>query len=174
MSRRRRLLRRTLLFCSIPVVLATAYVLWRRSDTDAPYIAGQETEGITRALDRDPARDECPIRFTDVTDAAGVDFRHFPFRRTSQLPEDMGSGAAWGDYDGDDFPDLFLVNIAAPLGVPDDEMATSRRRPASGRRTAGTGPPGPTTTATATRTSSSPRGGTTSSGRTGATERSPT
>jgi len=125
LSRRRRLLGKTLALCTIPALLVTGIVLWRRSASDAPYVAGEETEGITRVLDREPAEQECPIRFTDVTEGSGVDFRHFPFRRTSQLPEDMGSGAAWGDYDGDDRPDLFLVNIAAPLGVADELMAKS-------------------------------------------------
>lgn len=50
------------------------------------------------------------ISFTDVTEQAGIDFVHSAGERTHQLPEDMGSGAAWGDYDNDGFPDLYLVN----------------------------------------------------------------
>ena len=42
-----------------------------------------------------------PIVFDDVTAASGVEFAHFNAIRNSVLPEDMGSGAAWGDVDGD-------------------------------------------------------------------------
>jgi Flp pilus assembly protein TadD len=105
--------------------LVGAWVIYQRSANDAPYVAGEETEGITRSLDRDLRASSSGFRFTDVTESAGIRFHHFPFRRTHQLPEDMGSGAAWGDYDGDGLPDLFLVNFAAPVGASDDELARS-------------------------------------------------
>ncbi len=60
--------------------------------------------------------DHPAVVFTDVAAAAGIDFVHSTGPRTHQLPEDMGSGAAWGDYDGDGFPDLYLVNQPGPWG----------------------------------------------------------
>jgi enediyne biosynthesis protein E4 len=56
------------------------------------------------------------VSFTDVTQQAGIDFVHSSGDRTHQLPEDMGSGAAWGDYDNDGYPDLYLVNQPGPWG----------------------------------------------------------
>ena len=57
------------------------------------------------------------IIFTDVTRQAGIDFIHSTGGRTHQLPEDMGPGVAWGDYDNDGWPDLYLVNQPGPWGA---------------------------------------------------------
>ncbi|MCC6365288.1 MAG: VCBS repeat-containing protein [Bryobacterales bacterium] len=66
-------------------------------------------------------------RFTDVTQAAGLGgFRQFQGARTSQLPEDMGSGLAWGDFDGDGNDDLFVVSGGGALSLPDSQLAPSR------------------------------------------------
>jgi hypothetical protein len=52
-----------------------------------------------------------PIRFTDVAQAAGVTFRHQSGRSGRfYLPETMGSGCAFLDYNNDGRLDLFLVN----------------------------------------------------------------
>jgi hypothetical protein len=52
-----------------------------------------------------------PVLFTAVTDEAGIDFvHHSGARGRKYLPETMGSGLVWFDYDGDRRPDLFLVN----------------------------------------------------------------
>jgi len=132
LSKRRSLVRKTLILCSLPVVMVATIIAIKQWTRDDRYVAGREEEGITRSLDRRLERPSTGLRFTEVTEQAGIRFEHFPFRRTSQLPEDMGPGVAWGDpgvawgdYDGDGLPDLFLVNFAAPLGVPDEEMAAS-------------------------------------------------
>jgi hypothetical protein len=65
------------------------------------------------------------VAFRDVAEAVGLRFTHFHGRRSTQLPEDMGSGLAWGDYDGDDDPDLFLVNQSGPLTLTLEEVAAS-------------------------------------------------
>lgn len=67
-----------------------------------------------------------PPLFTDVTKAAGLDsFKQFQGARTSQLPEDMGSGVAWGDFDNDGLEDVFVVSGGGPLSSPASQLAPS-------------------------------------------------
>jgi hypothetical protein len=55
------------------------------------------------------------VQLTDITEAAGIRFRHTSGASGRlYLAETMGSGCAFLDYDGDGFQDLFLVN-AGPL-----------------------------------------------------------
>lgn len=65
-------------------------------------------------------------RFSDVTKAAGLaSFRQFQGPRSSQLPEDTGSGVAWGDFDNDGLDDLFVVSGGGGLDLPDSQLAPS-------------------------------------------------
>jgi tetratricopeptide (TPR) repeat protein len=86
------------------------------------------TRAIDRLLDpgkKLPAAAPEPL-FTDVTKSAGLaSFRQFQGARTSQLPEDMGSGVAWGDFDNDGLEDLFVVSGGGPLNAPPSQLAPS-------------------------------------------------
>jgi hypothetical protein len=106
---------------SLVVVIAT--VVWSVSfgrEVEQAVLPGAEVEGLTSVLSRAPHDTQSSIRFRDVAPQAGLNFRHFPARRASLLPEDMGSGVACGDFDGDGFVDLFLVNFAGPA-IPDTQ-----------------------------------------------------
>ncbi|MEQ1945934.1 MAG: CRTAC1 family protein [Bryobacteraceae bacterium] len=51
------------------------------------------------------------VKFTDITTPAGIKFVHNSGRAGKKyLPETLGGGAAFFDYDSDGWPDLILIN----------------------------------------------------------------
>ena len=72
------------------------------------------------------ASPDCPITFTDVAPAAGLRFVHdrgaTPERR---LPEMVGAGLAWLDYDDDGWMDLYVVQ-SGPLPPAKTERSRGR------------------------------------------------
>jgi tetratricopeptide (TPR) repeat protein len=127
LTRRQRLLLVTAGGALVFVIGASiAAMRWQRAEP--AYRPGESVEGVTSELARALPADYPRVTFTDVTRAAGIDFRHFDGERGSWLPEDMGSGAAWGDYDGDGWVDLIVVNEVGSIDGSETDRARSRAR----------------------------------------------
>lgn len=93
----------------------------------APYRPNEQSADITSELARGLPPAAPRPKLVDVTRKAGLgDFRNFAGQRSSQLPEDMGPGLAWGDFNNDGADDLFLVSAGGPLNAPTNELAPCR------------------------------------------------
>ncbi|MCH8969905.1 MAG: VCBS repeat-containing protein [Planctomycetes bacterium] len=119
-NKRHRLLFRWSLVSGVILIATIAWALANRKPGEETVLPGEQVVGLTSVLTRDASGEAPPFRFRDVTAEAGIAFRHFPATRASLLPEDMGSGVAVGDYDGDGYSDLYFVNIAGSVqpGAP--------------------------------------------------------
>ncbi|MEM6793975.1 MAG: CRTAC1 family protein [Acidobacteriota bacterium] len=76
--------------------------------------APQPDESAPAATGSEESAAESTLRFVDIASEAGIDFKHFDSVRAALLPEDNGSGLAFGDFDNDGFEDLYLANFAGP------------------------------------------------------------
>ena len=115
-SKRVRLITRWIVVSLLAMgVLSGVLIYFTRPDTTEVGAARANVEGLTSVLSKNVNAEQVPFHFEDVTARSGIEFLHFPVQRASLLPEDMGSGVACGDYDGDGFVDLFFVNFAGSV-----------------------------------------------------------
>lgn len=91
-------------------VVAALAAWWLTRPEPEAVVAEPATEAPARLAESETI--EPPdLPFTDVTRRAGIDFRHENGAYGLKLlPETMGSGAAFADFDDDGDPDLLLVN----------------------------------------------------------------
>ena len=81
-----------------------------------------------------PVPTRVPVTFTDVTAEAGIEFVHHNGRSGRKyLPETLGSGCAFFDYNDDGRPDIFLVNSRPWTGDASNVTSKLYRNEGAGR-----------------------------------------
>lgn len=104
-------LRRSLWVIGVIAAVGLTVFWWRGQSPDPAPVAARPLTGPA-AGSTAPALPQIP--FTDITAAAGIDFRHDNGAAGERLlPETMGGGVAFFELDGDGRPDLLFVNSTA-------------------------------------------------------------
>ena len=105
------------------VIGGTLFLLNRQPAPPPPQI----TKLNAPAVRETPAAEIPAAKFTDITKAAGISFVHNNGAYGEKLlPETMGGGVAFFDYDNDGHQDLLLINSTYwPWHIPDGKTPTT-------------------------------------------------
>ena len=113
MNKRQKLVFKWMLWGLLFSVIAILVVILRPQPVDpSALIKGVQVQGLTNKLGKQLSQEKINLSFSEVAEDAGIQFLHFNDERASLLPEDMGSGVAWGDYNNDGNVDLYVANFA--------------------------------------------------------------
>ena len=103
--------RRSLAVIAVVLLVILALVLLRLAGTPPEPAVPEADVDLSGLLEKDARPDPPPALFRDVTGTAGIEFRHESGARGDRmLPETMGGGVAWLDFDNDGDQDLLFVN----------------------------------------------------------------
>ena len=121
----RRAFYRSLLAIILALIAGYAIYIFTQQEPEQMPVTSQEIKGpvITR-----PAAATAPeVRFTDITSEAGIDFIHTNGAYGDRLlPETMGAGGGFIDYDNDGDQDIVLINASFWPDRPQAGTPTSR------------------------------------------------
>ncbi|HKU77823.1 MAG TPA: CRTAC1 family protein [Pyrinomonadaceae bacterium] len=95
------------------ICLAVLFCSCKQSATDAPAAnaPAEQVAAASHSPSPTPPRPSGNIEFTDVTTEAGIRFKHNSGAFGKKyLPETIGAGGAFIDYDNDGWQDILLVN----------------------------------------------------------------
>ena len=106
-------------------IAAFAIYHFTRQQPETAAITEQDIKGPVLTQ---PAPEQIPaIRFTDITDQAGINFVHINGAYGERLlPETMTGGGGFLDYDNDGDQDIILINATYWPDQPQKEKPTTR------------------------------------------------
>ncbi len=104
-----RALRNSLILLAV-LAAAAAVMIWWLNHSSAPHLNDPTPLAAVQIRER-PKIEPPQVTFTDITESAGIKFVHQNGAVGEKLlPETMGSGCAWIDYDNSGRPSLLLIN----------------------------------------------------------------
>jgi hypothetical protein len=117
-----------LIACLLLAAVLIVFIFSRRSSLEESQVA--HPHGSQSSLPTPPIPDDgVAIRFDEVAKQAGIDFAHSDGRSAMHyLPEVMGGGVAWLDFDQDGYLDLFFVQGGpfSPDSIRSSKLPSSR------------------------------------------------